>query len=330
MYGRGNFPPPRGQGPETSASTSQQLMPPQLPPPSYQHGDRTQQSQMMEKGPSFYPAPRQAYRPPYASDHHVSAPTTGIPSSGQSYLIPLSRPPPPSQTQGHSAQMAHPFSSPQQNSQWAQNVQHVIPPLPPTFGRPPSSRSGPEMLRPPPPPRLQPPMLSQGQALYRGFVPSPLPGPVQGLQPTPLTQPPPPNHTPYTHGQFGSIVHPVPQDPHKSSTGLLPPPLPPSPPPGPPPPPAASPPPTSQSSLSKRPPISPSSQSKSAGAQQHDVPQEDVQPSDAPATSVQVDSLMDEGLSHSPADSNMDIEGTTISIASLSSCICSKYACFCC
>lgn len=33
-----------------------------------------------------------------------------------------------------------------------------------------------------------------------------------------------------------------------------------------------------------------------------------MQPSDSPARSVQVDSLMDEGLSHSPVDSNMDIE----------------------
>ncbi|KAL8111136.1 uncharacterized protein LOC141671457 [Apium graveolens] len=314
MYVRGTFPPPHGQGPETSVSTSQQLVPPQLPPPPYQQGDRTQNPQMMEKGPPFYPTPHQAYPRPYVNGHHVSAPSTGIPSSGQSYLIPLSRPPAPSQTQGHSTQMAHPFSGPQQNSQWTQNVQPVIPPLPPTFGRPPSGRSGPEMLLPPPPPRLQPPMLSQGQPLYRGFVPSPLPGPVQGLQHTPLTQPPPPTHTPYTHGPFGSIVHPVSQAPRKSSTGLLPPPLPPSPPPGPPPPPATSPPPTSSSSLSKRPPISPSSQSKSAAAQQHDVPQEDVQTSDAPAGSVQVDSLIDEVLSHSPADSNMDIEDEMIEI----------------
>lgn len=322
MYGRGNFPPQRGQGPETSVSTSQQLVPPQLPPPPYQHGDRTQQSQMMEKGPPFYQAPHQAYPPPYANGHHVSAPTTGISSSGQSYLVPLSLPPPPSQTQGHSGQMAHQFSGPHQNSQWTQNVQHVIPSLPPTFGRPPSSRSGPEMLLPPAPPRLQPPMLSQGQALFRGFVPSSLPGPVQGLQHPQLTQPPPPNHTPYTHGHFGSIVHPIPQDPHKSSAGLLPPPPPPSPPPGPPPPPAASPSPPSPSSLSKKPPISPSSQSQNAGGRQHDVPQEDMQPSDSPAKSVQVDCLVDEGLSHSPADSNMDIEGTIISIASLFSCIC--------
>lgn len=33
-----------------------------------------------------------------------------------------------------------------------------------------------------------------------------------------------------------------------------------------------------------------------------------MQPSDSPAKSVQVDCLVDEGLSHSPADSNMDIE----------------------
>ncbi|XP_017258015.1 uncharacterized protein LOC108227404 isoform X1 [Daucus carota subsp. sativus] len=297
MYGPGNFPPQRGQGPEISVATSQSVQP-HLPQPPYQHGNgnRTQHSQFMERGPSYYPAPDQAYPPTYANEHHI--PTTGMSNSGQSYLLPLSAPPaPPPHTQGHSAPIAHPFPGPQQNSQWAPNVQHVPPPLLPTFGCPPPRQNGPEMLLPPPPPRLQPPMLSQGQALFRGFVPSPLPGPVQGLQHTPLAQPPPQNITSYTHGHFGSVVNPISEDPNGSSAGLLPPPPPPSPPPGPPPPPVASP-----------PQASPSSHSKSVGANQHNVPQEDVQPSDSPSRSVQDGSLVDAGQSYSPADSNMDIE----------------------
>lgn len=39
-----------------------------------------------------------------------------------------------------------------------------------------------------------------------------------------------------------------------------------------------------------------------------------MQPSDSPARSVQVESLMDEGLTHSPADSNMDIEDEMLEI----------------
>lgn len=48
-----------------------------------------------------------------------------------------------------------------------------------------------------------------------------------------------------------------------------------------------------------------------------------MQSSDLPSSSVQVGSLMDARLSQSP-DSNMDIEGTVIYIASLSSHICTN------
>ncbi|KAK2989338.1 hypothetical protein RJ640_015049 [Escallonia rubra] len=221
MYGQGNFAHQFGSDPHNFMQPIQQrpprplTVPPGLPRPA-------------QLGPHVYP-----HAPPFQGPT-LPVPPSGMLSSGQSYLTPPPPPPPPppQQVQG-STQLAHSYSTGQQNSPWSHNVHHIPPRL-----------AAPRVLNPP---RTPP----QGQALYRGPVP-PQPANSQGL-PLPPPPPPPPNSTFFTPNPFGNLVQSAQRDSHMPLMVLPAPPPPPSSPPKSPPLPPFSPPPTSSAPCSGTP-----------------------------------------------------------------------------
>ncbi|KAK6921014.1 hypothetical protein RJ641_014692 [Dillenia turbinata] len=221
MCSQGNYNPQFGPG---RAPVPQfQPIPPPPPPP---------QGPLASLPPSVQQAPLAA--PPRSVQPHPHVyPHNSFPAqSSQSYVCP----PPP--VHG-STPMSQSYAPAQQSSQY-QVVQNV----PSLIGPPP--QNCPEMLQVPPPPRvIPPPPPLHGQAMYRAPVHQPpLPGGLQSLQQIP---PPPPSHAPnfFAPAPFGSFLHPTGEQsnqPRMAPPPPLPPPLPPSPPPVPPsPPPPTSP-----------------------------------------------------------------------------------------
>ncbi|KAK3037972.1 hypothetical protein RJ639_030677 [Escallonia herrerae] len=221
MFGQGNFSHQFGSDPHNFMQPIQRRprRPPTVPPGP---------PRPAQLGPHVYP-----HAPPFPGPT-LPVPPSGMLSSGQSYLTPP--PPPPQQVQG-SVQLAHSYSTGQQNSPWSHNVHHIPPPL-----------AAPRVLNPPPTP-------PQGQALYRGPVP-PQPANSQGLPlplPPPPPPPPPPNSTFFAPNPFGNLVKSAQRDSHMPLMVLPPPPPPPSSPPKSPPLPPFSPPPTSSAPCSGTP-----------------------------------------------------------------------------
>ncbi|KAK6925130.1 hypothetical protein RJ641_009456 [Dillenia turbinata] len=227
MYSQGNYNPQFRPGVSAQVPQFQPIPPPPPPPqgslapppPSVQQAPLAAPPRSVQPGPHVYP--------------HNSFPA----QSSQSYI----HPPPP--VHG-STPMSQSYAPAQQSSQY-----QVLQNIPSLIGPPPQNR--PEMLRVPPPPRVMPPPPPlQGQAMYRVSVHQPpVPGGLQSLQQIP---PPPPNHAPnfFTPAPFGSFLRPAGEQSNQPPMAPPPPPpppppLPPSPPPVPPPPP----PPTSPQSL---------------------------------------------------------------------------------
>ncbi|XP_020548539.1 zinc finger CCCH domain-containing protein 55 isoform X2 [Sesamum indicum] len=302
MHGQGNYTTQVGRGPYAPPPAFQQHpAAPPPPPPTSHHGPPVPQPQVIQQGrPSFHFTPSIL---PYQQampgvPHQVpSAPlvSSGM-SSAQSYLTHSQHP------QAHvSTQSSHSHPTSEQTLQpWSQNVRQ-LPPTAPIRG-----------------PSAYPLTSSQGRALERG-------PPNQ-----PASHAPPPQLPPYSSSSsflmsdpFESSVLTMRQHCHLQPTGPLPPP----------PPPPLPPPPSSPPGVPPHPPSSPPSDvlSKNGGScslkeepldgdnsmleclapvkpvEDRSVPQIEVLCQHTEKNGNKVE-LADADVTHSPADSDMDME----------------------
>ncbi|KAL2243024.1 UNVERIFIED_CONTAM: hypothetical protein Sindi_0420400, partial [Sesamum indicum] len=302
MHGQGNYTTQVGRGPYAPPPAFQQHpAAPPPPPPTSHHGPPVPQPQVIQQGrPSFHFTPSIL---PYQQampgvPHQVpSAPlvSSGM-SSAQSYLTHSQHP------QAHvSTQNSHSHPTSEQTLQpWSQNVRQ-LPPTAPIRG-----------------PSAYPLTSSQGRALERG-------PPNQ-----PASHAPPPQLPPYSSSSsflmsdpFESSVLTMRQHCHLQPTGPLPPP----------PPPPLPPPPSSPPGVPPHPPSSPPSDvlSKNGGScslkeepldgdnsmleclapvkpvEDRSVPQIEVLCQHTEKNGNKVE-LADADVTHSPADSDMDME----------------------
>ncbi|GFZ07686.1 histone-lysine N-methyltransferase [Actinidia rufa] len=183
MYGQGNYAAQFGRGPHTPMPPLQQR-PVASPSPSLQQGPSASQPSTTQQGPppfqhyvghsgSFvyqHPPPLPVQQgPPF------QVPTRGVMNAGLSYLPPPPPPPLPQQVRG-SPSVVHPYPTAPQNSQWTQNKHHIPTPVPPSLGPPPTGPSGTEMFRTLIPPRVSSTPPSQEHTPYRGPIHLPQPG----------------------------------------------------------------------------------------------------------------------------------------------------------